>query len=115
MAHWSATHETHRKMFSLIIDEMQPWSVVAEDYAKDLARINRADEQADRGWRTPIRTFGTCLDCLGDGCNRNPAWYDDDECQVPEVLDCETCRGCGLVEIIDRPEPPAPADVEEPF
>lgn len=102
-------HENHRQMLALLLKDMHPWTVENEQYAKALDRLFRSDEEEQRNWkRGTIRTFGTCLECFGDGSIRNPNWYDDDECQEAEVIDCETCRGCGIVEIIDKPVPPPP-------
>lgn len=117
--YFSRHHENHRKILALLIEEMHPHAVVSADYVNALGRLFRADEEEQRSWKPgTIRTFGTCIECFGDGRTQNPHWFDDDECREPEVIDCETCRGVGLVEIVDPPSAVQPApgtDDEMPF
>lgn len=112
--YYSRHHANHRKILALLIEEMSPRTVTSEDYERSLARLFRSDEEDGRNWkRGTIRTYATCLECFGDGCVQNPAWFDDEECREPEALDCETCRGAGLVEIVDAPVPVEMAVVDD--
>ena len=86
-----------RSMSALAFSAMEPRPVSPEDYSKDLAHFR---DDPDNG---KARLFATCLACGGDGLVRNAEWFDDDECQVPEASDCDTCVGRGWVEIKDRP------------
>lgn len=102
----SRHHQNQRKMLSLLIEDMHLWSVPSEDYETALRHLNRADTEDERHWRRGmIRTFGTCLTCFGDGCVDNPRWNDEESSDEPESVDCETCRGAGVVKIVDKPEP----------
>ena len=112
-------HTGHRKMLALLIDEMHPPMIVSEEYAQALHFTDRRSIADDQGRsHGSIRTFATCLTCLGDGSEENPKWIDGETPHEPEEIDCETCRGTGLVETIDLPEPPPPApatDDDMPF
>lgn len=108
-------HTGHRKMLALLVDEMRPPIVLNEEYEAALRRTNRRDAADERGWSLDaIRTFATCLACFGEGIEENPKWIDGETPHESEVIDCQTCRGTGLVEIIDLPEPPA-LDDDMPF
>lgn len=106
----SRRHATMRKMLGLVLDEMRPWKVCTAAYEKALSQFNRADEaenlRINRGWGKPVvRTFCTCLECLGEGEVPNPAWQDDGAPGETESNDCDVCGGRGMVEVIDDPDP----------
>lgn len=108
-------HTRHRKMFALLVDEMRPPVILSEEYEAALRRTNRRDVADERGRSVhAIWTIATCLACFGEGCEGNPKWIDGETPHETEVIDCQTCRGTGLVEIIDLPEPPA-LDDDMPF
>lgn len=112
----SQHHATHRKMLALVIEDMRPWTVTSEEYENALRHLNRADREDDLKWRRgTIRTYATCLACLGDGREENPAWIDGETPDEPEDIDCETCRGTGLVEIVDELPPVEAAPDDLPF
>jgi hypothetical protein len=113
--YWARHFARQRKILGLVIEEIHPERIVDEEYSAALARLNRADAQSERNWRTPIRTFGTCLECLGHGEVENPKWIDGETPNESEAMDCETCRGRGIVEIIDKPDPVSTIDDDFPF
>lgn len=118
----SRHHANQRKIIGLVLEDMAPWKIHTADYEKALSRFYRADEaenlRINHGWRDPVvRTFCTCLECVGLGEVPNPNWQDDGNPNETETNDCTTCGGRGIVEVVDDPVPiqASALDDEMPF
>ncbi len=108
-SYFADLHKNTRAALGLLVEDMHPREVSADDYAKQLARFDREYFEAER---LPVpKVYATCLECFGDGRVQNPKWFDDDECQEPESLGCDTCCGVGIVEIVDPPSVQSAAPV----
>lgn len=112
MSYFSGIHGASRKVIGILLEDMRPEAMTPDEYAKALTHFH------DEDFRAPTDVFATCPTCWGDGMEKNPAWYDDDECREPEALDCSSCRGVGFVRLVEPP-PAAfkatPLDDDLPF
>jgi hypothetical protein len=98
--YYSRHFQAWRDVIETAIEELDPHTMTVDAYVAALIHFDRYDTERFPG--KPPRLFAMCPDCAGDGRERNPKWEDTDENQEPEVIDCEQCRGTGMVEIIDE-------------